>query len=152
LYYVVAQEEFQMQEKQNLGKFSRRQFLLAAAATGLLAACAPVPAAPGSSGSEAAAPGEEAVTLILNMRAGGDQSEPAIYVQRPAKFMEDNPNITIELGPIPAEEYEPKIIAAASAGTIGDVIWDSDVWALHTRLSKLGVIAPVDEQLEAAGI
>jgi ABC-type glycerol-3-phosphate transport system substrate-binding protein len=88
---------------------------------------------------------------MLNMRAGGDQSEPGIYVMRPQQFMEANPNIKVELAPIPGNEYDAKIITAASAGTIGDVLWDSDVWTLHTRLVKLGVIAPVDDQLEAHG-
>jgi ABC-type glycerol-3-phosphate transport system substrate-binding protein len=144
-----------MQQKQKLGMLSRRQFLLGAAASGLLlAACAPAaPAAPAASdqGSGAAAPGQEPITLMLNMRAGGDQSEPGIYVQRPQQFMEANPNIKVELAPIPGDEYEAKIITAASAGTIGDVFWDSDVWTLHTRLVKLGVVAPVDDLLEAHG-
>jgi len=144
-----------MQEK---NKLSRRQFLFATGAAGLslgLAACAPaatsVPAATGQE-SGAAAPSEEPITLLFNMRAGGDQGEPAIYVRRPATFMEEHPNIEIELAPIPGGEYDAKIITAASAGTIGDVIFTSDVWTLHKRLIKLGVIAPVDEHLEANGI
>jgi ABC-type glycerol-3-phosphate transport system substrate-binding protein len=138
-----------MQETHNRSKLSRRQFLWTAAAAGLLAACAP--AAPGApeSGAEAAAPGQEPITLILNMRAGGDQSEPAIYVRRPATFMEEHPNIKIELAPIPGNEYEAKILTSASAGTVGDCLFTSDVWTLHSRLSKLGVVAPVDDQLEA---
>ncbi len=146
-----------MQENNQFShKLSRRKFLWAAGAAGLtmgLAACAP--AAPGgssSTGDEAAAPGEEPVTLLLNMRAGGDQSEPAIYVDRPAKFMEEHPNIKIELAPIPAGEYDAKILTSASAGTIADVLFTSDVWTLHSRLVKLGVIAPVDDQLEAHNI
>jgi ABC-type glycerol-3-phosphate transport system substrate-binding protein len=141
-----------MQEMQNQGKLSRRQFLWAVAATGLLAACAPVaPATSGETGGEAA-PGSEPITLLLNMRAGGDQGEPAIYVQRPATFMEEHPNIKIELAPIPGDEYEAKTLTAASAGTIADVMWTSDVWAFHSRLSKLGVVATVDEHLESQGI
>lgn len=139
---------------QETNKFSRRQFLWAAGATGLtlgLAACAP--AAPGTSSTgEAAAPGEEQVTLLLNMRAGGDQSEPAIYVDRPAKFMEEHPNIKIELAPIPGGEYDAKILTSASAGTIADCLFTSDVWTLHSRLVQLGVIAPVDDQLESHNI
>ena len=141
-----------MLEKQGQGKLSRRQFLWTVAATGFLAACAPAaPAAPSSEGGAEAAPGEEPITLVMNMRAGGDQSEPAIYVRRPATFMEEHPNITVELAPIPGGEYDAKIITAASAGTIGDVLWTSDVWTLHSRLSKLGVVAAVDDHLEATG-
>jgi ABC-type glycerol-3-phosphate transport system substrate-binding protein len=160
---TFAKEEPQMQEKQNSGhsfaalgtKLSRRQFLWAAAASSLLASCAPAaPGAPAAAeqGSEAAAPGQEPITLVLNMRAGGDESEPAIYVRRPATFMEEHPNIKIELAPIPGNEYDAKILTSASAGTVGDCLFTSDVWTLHSRLSKLGVIAPVDEQLEAHGI
>ena len=128
-----------MQEKPNQVKLSRRKFLWTVAATGLsvgavplLASCAPAtgPAAPASQAGEAAAPGEEAITLTLNMRAGGDQSEPAIYVRRPAKFMEENPNIKIELVPIPGEEYDAKILTSASAGTVADCLFTSDVWTL----------------------
>jgi ABC-type glycerol-3-phosphate transport system substrate-binding protein len=143
-----------MQEK---NKLSRRQFLLAAGATGLtlgLAAC--VPAAPGApaadTGSDAAAPSTEPITLIFNMRAGGEESEPAIYVRRPAAFMEEHPNVKIELAPIPGGEYEAKVLTSASAGTLGDIMFTSDVWTLHTRLVKLGVIAAADDWQEANGV
>jgi ABC-type glycerol-3-phosphate transport system substrate-binding protein len=144
-----------MQDKSRL---SRRRFLWTAGAAGLslgLAACAPaVPGAPavGDQGGGAGAPAQEEITLIFNMRAGGDQSEPAIYVRRPAAFMEEHPNVKIELAPIPGGEYDAKILTSASAGTLGDIIFTSDVWTLHTRLVKLGVIAPVDDYLEANGI
>lgn len=141
-----------MQEKRNSGTMSRRQFLWAAAATTMLAACAPVGApAAGGGQSGGSSPAAEPVTLILNMRAGGDTSEPAIYVRRPETFMKDNPNIKVELGPIPGNEYEAKALTAASAGTLGDVMWTSDVFTFHSRLVKLGVIAAVDDQLEKAG-
>jgi len=88
----------------------------------------------------------------MNMRAGGEEGEPAIYVRRPATFMEDNPNVLVELAPIPPNEYNAKILTSASAGTLGDVIFTSDVWTLHSRLVKLGVIAAVDDFLEAQNI
>lgn len=141
-----------MQEK---SKLSRRQFLRAAVFSGLsmaaLVSCAPAaPAA--STGGEGAAPSQEPITLLFNMRAGGDESEPAIYVRRPETFMEEHPNIKIELAPIPGNEYNAKILTSASAGTIGDVLFTSDVWTLHSRLVKLGVIAAVDDQLETHNI
>lgn len=142
-----------MQEK---NKLSRRRFLLAASATGLtlgLAACVPAaPGAPAANTGGAAAPSKEPITLIFNMRAGGDKSEPAIYVRRPAKFMEEHPNVKIELAPIPGAEYPAKILTAASAGTIGDIIFTTDVFTLHTRLVKLGVIAAVDDYQQAHNI
>ncbi|MEZ4869712.1 MAG: extracellular solute-binding protein [Caldilineaceae bacterium] len=141
---------------QEQNKLSRRRFLMATGITGLslgLAACAVSgPAAPAADTGGGAAPDAEPITLIFNMRAGGDQSEPAIYVRRPEKFMEEHPNVKIELAPIPGGEYDAKILTSASAGTIGDIIFTSDVWTLHTRLVKLGVIAPVDDYLSANGI
>ena len=141
-----------MQERNML---SRRRFLMSAGVTGLalsLAACAPVaPAAPAAN-TGGSAPSKEPITLIFNMRAGGDKSEPAIYVRRPAKFLEEHPNVKIELSPIPGGEYPAKILTAASAGTIGDIIFTTDVFTLHTRLVKLGVIAAVDDYLQAHGI
>jgi ABC-type glycerol-3-phosphate transport system substrate-binding protein len=143
---------------QDKSKLSRRQFLWAAGAAGLslsLAACAPAgPSAPAAAdtGSGASAPAQEQITLVMNMRAGGDQSEPAIYVRRPQAFMEEHPNITIELAPIPGGEYDAKVLTSASAGTLGDIMFTSDVWTLHTRLVKLGVIAAVDDWMEANGV
>ena len=98
---------------------SRRQFIQASALTlsvsgvALLAGCAPKvapteapkaapqptqpPAAaptqpPATKPTAAAAPAaKEPVTLILNMRAGGEKSEAPIYVERPGEFMKENP-------------------------------------------------------------
>lgn len=141
-----------MQEKRNSGTMSRRQFLWAAAATTMLAACAPV-ASPSAGGSQSGggSPAAEQITLLFNMRAGGDTGEPAIYVRRPETFMKDNPNVKVELAPIPGSDYEAKALSAASAGTLGDIMWTSDVWSFHSRLVKLGVIAAVDDYLEKNG-
>jgi ABC-type glycerol-3-phosphate transport system substrate-binding protein len=92
------------------------------------------------------------VTIQLHLRAGGELSEPAIYVMRPGEFMKQHPEIEVELAPIPGGEYEAKVQTMAAAKTLGDVMWSSACFSYHIRLMKQGLIAPVDDHLEAAGI
>ena len=91
-------------------RLNRRMFLRYASVAGvglvgapILAACAPKPAAAPTEAPKQEAPkaeqkpaeakpaAKEPVTLVLNMRTGGDTGEPAIYVMRPKEFMEDQP-------------------------------------------------------------
>jgi multiple sugar transport system substrate-binding protein len=137
-------------------KLSRRSFLWAMVTTAsgaALAACAApvVPAAPGP-GMDASAPDQEPVTITMHIHAGWQEAVPGMYVRRPETFMEENPDIKIEMVPIPGGEYDTKLLTLASSGTIADTMHTSDVWTQHTRLVKLGVIRTVDEHLEASGI
>lgn len=139
--------------KRSARMLSRRQFLWATASTLALAACAaPVqPAAAPESGGEAA-PGEEPITITMHIHAGWEEAVPGMYVRRPETFMEEHPNIKIEMVPIPGGEYDTKLITLASAGTIADTMHTSDVWTQHTRLVKLGVLRSVNDHLEANNI
>ena len=92
------------------------------------------------------------VTIQLHLRAGGEKSEPAIYVTRPAEFMKQHPEIKVELAPIPGGEYAAKTQTMAAAKTLGDVMWSSAYNAYHIRMMKQGIIAVVDDYLEASGI
>ncbi|MBC7235201.1 MAG: extracellular solute-binding protein [Chloroflexi bacterium] len=149
---------------------TRRRFLLLTSAAGaglagaaLLAACAPkaeptatpVPQQPAAQPTKPPAPAQpaakEPVTIQLHLRAGGEKSEVPIYVTRPQEFMQEHPEIKVELAPIPGGEYQAKIQTMAAAKTLGDVMWTSDVWTDHTRYVKLGIIAVVDDWLEANG-
>ncbi len=111
------------------------------------------PAASGTVG-EAGAPapdlivkppaGKAPVELRFHMRAGGEKSEPAIYVYRPQEWMEQTGH-KVKLEPIPGgKDYIPKIDSLAASGTIGDLTWTSDVWSEHTHLVKFKVLEPVD--------
>lgn len=137
---------------------SRRNFLmgLAASASALaVAACtAPIaPAAAPASGSESTkGSAAEPVVITMHIQAGWEEAVPGMYVRRPQAFMEENPDIKIEMVPIPGSEYDTKLMTLASAGTIGDTMHTSDVWTQHTRMVKSGVLRNVDEQLEAKGI
>lgn len=140
-------------------RISRRRFLwsLAAGASGAaLAACAApaAPTQPGSqtAGEEAAPPSQEPITITMHIQAGWEEAVPGMYVRRPQTFMEENPDIKIEMVPIPGAEYDTKLLTLASSGTIADTMHTSDVWTQHTRMVKLGVLRNVDENLEAAGI
>lgn len=150
------------------GKLTRRMFVRTVSALGagvagasIIAACAPkATPAPAPTKEEVpvqkeptAAPAAKGpVVLQLHMRAGGEQSEAPIYVMRPAEFMEEHPEIKVELAPIPGGEYDVKILTMAAARTLGDCMWTADVWTDHTRYCKIGIIATVDEHLDAAGV
>ena len=144
-------------------KLTRRMFLTGTAAVsgGLaLAACVPVVAPPPSESEtgpakvDSSAPGDNGqVVVTFNMRAGGEKSEPTMYVIRPNEFMEENPHIKVELAPIPGPPtYWAKMQTMAAAGTIGDVIWSNDITGEHSRLTRLGIMAAVDEHLDSHDI
>lgn len=88
------------------------------------------------------------ITLRFHMRAGGDKSEPAIYVFRPKEWSDATGN-KITLEPIPGgANYIPKIDALAASGTIGDLTWTSDVWSEHTHLVENNVLEAGDSFME----
>ena len=140
----------------------RRDFLKYVGATGaaaMLAACAPKAeptVAPKAEAPKAEAPtaaakpaAKEQITLQVNMRAGGDKGEAPIYVERPKEFMEANPNIKVELVPIPEAEYYTKIQTMAAGGTLGDVIFAQDDYSQQRRHVVNGLLAVSDDWLAA---
>ena len=137
---------------------SRRNFLfgLAASASALAVAACAAPVAPGAapiSGEESTAGASaEPITITMHIQAGWVEAVPGMYARRPEKFMEENPDIVIEMVPIPGAEYDTKLLTLASSGTIADTMHTSDVWTQHTRMAKLGVLRNVDDHLEAGGI
>lgn len=140
-------------------KLSRRGFLKATAVAGagyLLAACA-APTAPQASGgaeSSSAAggsPSEEPIVLRLHMRAGGETSEPAIYVERPAEFTEET-GVQVQLEPIPGGEYWAKIETLAASNTLGDNMFtDNKNWQ-HNRAVHFGILQDIDEFMASDGV
>jgi ABC-type glycerol-3-phosphate transport system substrate-binding protein len=144
-------------------KLTRRMFVRTASALGLgmagaaaLAACAPKatpePAAVVKEKEPTAQPAaKEPVVITMNMRAGDEVNVKCMYDDRPTEFMEEHPDIKIEMAPVPAGEYEAKTQTLAAAGNLADVIFASDFSTYHTRLVKQGLIAPVDDYLDAYG-
>ncbi|MCC9075185.1 extracellular solute-binding protein [Litorilinea aerophila] len=133
-------------------QLNRREFLRLSSAMGavtLLAACAAPGAAPGGEGATGAS--QEPIVLRLHMRAGGETSEPAIYVHRPREFTEET-GIQVELDPIPAGEYWAKIETLAASNTLGDNMFtDNKNWQ-HNRAVHFGLIQDIDDFMEAEGI
>lgn len=141
------------QSPQSPRKLSRRQFLWTSASALALAACAaPVQPAAAPQAADDAAPDAEPLTITMHIHAGWEEAVPGMYVRRPQTFMEEHPNIRIEMVPIPGGEYDTKLLTLASSGTIADTMHTSDVWTQHTRLVKLGVLRSVDDHLEANGL
>jgi ABC-type glycerol-3-phosphate transport system substrate-binding protein len=144
-------------------QFIKRALLASGAlvASPILAACgaapAATPAAPAAKPAESApaakpAASKEVVTLRLHFRAGGEKSEPAIYVDRPTAWEQETGN-KVQLDPIPGgKDYIPKVDSMAAGGTIGDALWTSDVWSEHTHLVRFKVLEPVDQYLTAKTI
>ncbi|MCC6628412.1 MAG: extracellular solute-binding protein [Chloroflexi bacterium] len=85
------------------------------------------------------------VKVTMHMRAGGEKSEPAIYVERPDEWAAETGN-TYELLPIPAgKEYLPKIMARAAGNTIGDTLFTGDSYSEHTFMVRNDLIEPDDD-------
>lgn len=132
---------------------SRRAFLRGAAAgtVFVLAACAAPTGAPAPGSSESGSPSEEPIVLRLHMRAGGETSEAAIYVTRPAEFTEET-GVQVQLEPIPGADYWAKIETLIASNTLGDNMFtDQKNWQ-HSRAVHFGVIQECDDFMESEGI
>lgn len=125
---------------------SRRNFLRGATASAalLLAACAAPVGAPTTGESEGSSPSQEPIVLRLHMRAGGETSEPAIYVTRPAEFTEET-GAQVQLEPIPAEEYWAKIETLAASNTLGDNMFTDEKNWQHSRAVHFGLLEEIDD-------
>lgn len=118
----------------------------AAAPTAAPAAAAPTvaPTAAAQSGGAKTLP---AASISWETFRGGDGKWPELMIKT---FTEKNPNIKVEYRPIALEggnqqSAYPKMLAAAQAGTLGDLhAWDPSHWQMY-QAAKRKVIAPVDE-------
>jgi hypothetical protein len=104
-----------MEEKKNVTRLSRRQFLVGAGqgvvGLAILVSCAPAaPPAPATGGEEGEAPAQAAATI--RFLAWGDPADIQAWEQMKALYEERNPNITIEVTPVadpngPGSEVSP---------------------------------------------
>lgn len=94
---------------------------------------------------------KEPVELRLHMRAGGEKSEVPIYVTRPKEFTEET-GIKVKLEPIPGGEYWAKIESMAAAGTLGDNMFTTESGWYHSRMVHFGILAPIDDFMDAEGV
>jgi len=78
-----------------------------------------------------------------------DEAQKPVFDQIVAKFMEENPDIDVEVQLTPWADYWTKLDAAMGANTAADVFW------MNTYLPKYvkaGVLQPLDDYIKAAGI
>ena len=102
-------------------QFSRRQFLVltgAAAAGGVLAACAPAtdPSAPGGA-AESAAEGVELVAWFTDRRTINVMTETEAIPD----FEAQNVGISVDMQFVPESELQQKLLTANAAGNAPDV-------------------------------
>lgn len=136
----------------NQGRYSRRSFLKSVAMTGIgLAAVACAPVGSGAPAAEGGGASAEPIVLRLHMRAGGETSEPAIYVQRPQEFTEET-GVQVQLEPIPGAEFWAKIETLAASNTLGDNMFtDNKNWQ-HNRAVHFGILQDIDDFMESEGV
>lgn len=132
---------------------SRRSFLRGATASAalLLAACAAPAGVPTTDTSEGSAPSQEGIVLRLHMRAGGETSEPSIYVTRPAEFTEET-GVQVQLEPIPSEEYWAKIETLAASNTLGDNMFTDEKNWQHSRAVHFGILQEIDDFMASESV
>lgn len=140
-------------------RLSRRR-LLQLAGTSLLAiplinACNSAPAAPATGATPQAqgssAPSSNApVTVYWDTFRGVGTPWPDKMI---ASFKEKNPNVTVELRPIPVpnsqQEAYPKMYSMYAAGTLGDIFaFDPSHWEFYRAIGR-GILKPLDEYIAA---
>jgi multiple sugar transport system substrate-binding protein len=137
-----------MEEKKNVTRLSRRQFLVGAGqgvvGLAILVSCAPAaPPAPATGGEEGEAPAQAAATI--RFLAWGDPADIQAWEQMKALYEERNPNITIEVTPVadPNNNFYPKLQTDIAGGNPPHVAsfqgWEWQAYA------DAGVLANIDD-------
>jgi len=130
-------------------KLSRRDFLRWVAVAGagaLLAGCAPATTKPTEEAPEEGPGATESVTVTW-WNPDSLQWQPA-YEAIAKLVMDNNPDITVEIGNVPEEGFQEKILSMIAGGTAPDV-W---TWYYAVDYYRHGVIQELDEFLDGAGI
>ncbi len=118
--------------------FQRRILLIGAAGTVALSAC--------GNQEPTGAPGEK-VELVYRL---WDEQQEVGYQDVFAAFTADNPDITVRMELLPWDQYWTKLTAELASGNGPDVFWLTV--DRFPDLASKGVLAPIDDQLKAAGI
>lgn len=156
---------------------TRRRFLSVAAAGGamsLMASCAPkvvketviiekevekVVVETVLVKEEAPAASQSKVVIRYHSRAGSavkpSGSEWPIHLDRLQEYMQENPNVEVQLEEIPTSQesdYWAKLFTMIASGTVGDFTWTSSSTEDHQRLAGMGALAALEEFVESEGI
>lgn len=86
---------------------------------------------------------QEPVTLVYSRYAGSIPFD----VEMIEKFMEENPNIKVEINEVPGEESFNKLLLQYQGGQMPDVFWSH--WALAAATSEMAI--PLDSFIESSG-
>ena len=90
-----------------------------------------------------AAEAEEPITLVYTRYAGSIDYDLNMI----DKFMEENPNITVEVNEVPGEESFNKLLLQQQGGQMPDVFWSH--WVMAAATSEMAI--PIDDYIEASG-
>ena len=133
-------------------KFSRRQFLRAAATVvggAALAACAapaaPAPAAPAKAEEKPKAAAPAAAPVTVRLAAWADVTDKEVYDNIVADYAKINPNVKGVVEQYPGGHYD-KITANFAAGTPADLIYFQG-WSWQPYADK-DVLMPVDDLIK----
>ncbi len=96
-------------------------------------------------------PTQKPIVLRLHMRAGGETSEPGIYITRPQEFTKET-GIQVKLEPIPGGEYMAKLEILAVSGTLGDNTFTTQASWHHSRLVHFGLLLAMNDWMESAKV
>ncbi|WP_085522961.1 ABC transporter substrate-binding protein [Tuberibacillus sp. Marseille-P3662] len=88
----------------------------------------------GCSNSDGSGNTSDGDTITLKMSAWGNPEELKVYQRGVDAFMEKNPNIKVEIIPIPSDSYEQKLMTELSGGKGPDVFYVGD--ATMAKLAK----------------
>jgi len=89
------------------------------------------------------APVEGPITLVYARYAGSIDYDLKLI----EKFMEENPNIKVEVNEVPGEESFNKILLQYQGGQMPDIFWSH--WVMAAATSEMAI--PIDKYISASG-
>src|SRR5690625_874717 len=84
----------------------------------------------------------------LTMSAWGNPEEIKGYQRALDAYEEENPDVTIELIPIPSDNYEQKVLTQLSGGDSTDVFYVGSEWI--SKLIETGKVEDLSDFLEGS--
>lgn len=109
---------------------------------------APAPAQEGQVEGEAAAPAA-AAEVTVNFAFHGGPEEVDLYQETVDRFMEEVPNITVNLQHIPVADYKRKVETMIAGGTPPDVFWLHATW--FPKFQEAGELMDLTPFIEETG-
>jgi multiple sugar transport system substrate-binding protein len=121
-----------------------RSHRLLAAVAATAAACLLATGCSGDSGSSGATGGTKTIEFWHAYNETGPETKALNEVVIPA-FQKDHPDIKVKAVALPYDDLRQKLLTSAAGGTLPCLVRSDIIWV--PELAKLGVLAPMDEQL-----